>query len=406
MASATLTCDLHHRCADAALRNHAHAFLHPTSCFTLACHKIITGMPPSLRKRSSRASLRSRHSAATSTSTRGTIRRRRVRVALFVKRIVTKSKNFQHRTRRSKSTNDKSFNTKGSHKPHALFRGSPPSSKRTSPLLNLPYDIREQIYLYAFASAKIRCTTWKQEKDWSALALACRKVKTELDKIPMRLLTSPIEATWASSGAWFPIHIITDAASAGRLRVSVRVPRSALMTVSELLCRLSSAVLAFESERTTIALYNDGTPPLNLSHVVEFFHYTQCIIYLRCTLYYPLSSQLTIVEHLIIKAREAVFLWAGHLEYYWLSHESMSLCMPMEIRLDPEIYVPACYVLPRTSYIARQNGGALITYYGMQGIAVSSETRFRREVRWPVPNFSVVKLKASAFQQQYCDNIA
>jgi hypothetical protein len=91
----------------------------------------------------------------------------------------------------------------------------------------LPYELREQIYVYSFASSRVAWSNWEDDGSWDALALVSRQIKNELDHIPMRLLLAPLKATWAHSGASFPIYITSYPEYCNTGNIAVYIPRSA-----------------------------------------------------------------------------------------------------------------------------------------------------------------------------------
>jgi hypothetical protein len=351
-------------------------------------------MPPSLRERCSRASLRSRRSLANSTSPRETIIRGRARAKVFAKRIVARARFHRHRTRRSTASNDSLLAATLSNRSQTAVSCLPPSSTQTFPFLNLPYEIREDIYLYAFASSRIHFTRKENDMSWDALALACRQIKTELEDIPLRRLMIPIEGSWARSGAESPLHVSVTTPSGEGLRIIVRVPRSALATYSWTLFRLLSALLSFKTERTTIALYDDGTPLLALEHIKAFFRLLQNFMFLRSTSYKYYSQCNT------VNAKEVVLLWEGHLDYDWPNYSDIVLGMVDTARQGS--YIPACYVSPRTTF-TMDDYRRMRPIDGLQGVVISSETRFRPHRE---PKTSRVRfLTRSLFREVYCKDV-
>jgi hypothetical protein len=233
----------------------------------------------SLRKRPSLFSLRSRASTVNSKAERRTIRHSRDRLKTFAKRSLLQVKHIRHHVlRRDKDVNKL-----------AVQR----VPVQTISFLELPYELREDIYLYVFASSKIHYTVRKEDRGWDCLAMTCHQIRAEFDAIPVRLLIAPIEATWAKSGAIFPIHISTDGAKREESKIIVRVPRSEcrpLAVNAFLLFRLLSVVLAFKTARTTISLYDDGTPLLSLPDVKVFLCLTHSFLFLRITDYHTYSQ--------------------------------------------------------------------------------------------------------------------
>jgi hypothetical protein len=310
----------------------------------------------SLRKRPSLFSLRSRASTVNSKAERRTIRHSRDRLKTFAKRSLSRVKHLRHHLQRRDYDVDKL----------AVQR----VPVQTISFLDLPYELREHIYVYAFASSKIHYTVRKEDRGWDCLAMTCHQIRAELDAIPIRLLIAPIEATWAKSGAMFHIHVSTDGAKREDSKIIIRVPRSEcrpLAVHSFLLLRLISVVLTFKTARTTIALYDDGTRLLSLPDIKVFLCLTQSFLFLRITDYDTYSQCNT------VNTKEVVVLWAGHLHSYWVSHQNIITDLFMA-RLRTKI--PISFVWPGTTNTYSQAGG-LMPVNVTQGIAIVSETRFR-----------------------------
>jgi hypothetical protein len=106
------------------------------------------------------------------------------------------------------------------HKPHTILL-------QTISFFKLPYELREQIYVYTFASSRVAWTDWEDAESWDTLALVSRQIKNELDHIPMRLLLGPLKAAWAHSGAPFPIYITSYPKYGNTRNIAVYIPRSA-----------------------------------------------------------------------------------------------------------------------------------------------------------------------------------
>jgi len=316
-------------------------------------------MPASLRSHRSVTSLRSRRTFGRSRS-----------LKTFAKRTAIRVKHLRRRPN-----------------PRKDVEPPTPTPVPTSSFLELPYELRENIYIYAFASSKIHFTYENRYRGWDCLAMTNRQIRCELNSIPIRLLVAPIEATWARSDALYPIHIKIDIENRERSRLMVLLPRSVLSINSWLLYRVLSAVLTIKTERTTISLYDDGTSLLELFKIEYFFRSIQRFLFVHYTtyeMYLHFDS---------VNAKEVVFLWPGHVQSIsrWGDKESEDLLLDRIMLSKPgSSRVPACYITPRACYITpracyitprRSFPGtvrpALEPMGAMQGIAVASETRFR-----------------------------
>jgi len=218
----------------------------------------------------------------------------------------------------------------------------------TSYFLQLPYELRENIYIYAFASSKIHFSYENRYRGWDCLAMTNRQIRFELDSIPLRLLVAPIEATWARSDAMYSMHVRIDAKNRERSRLTVLLPRSVLSINSWLLYRLLPAVLSIKTERTTISLYDDGTSLLEPFKIEYFFRSIQRFLFVRYTtyeMYLHFDS---------VNAKEVVFLWPGHVQSIsrWGDKESEDLLLDKILLSKPgSSRVPACYITPRACYV-------------------------------------------------------
>jgi hypothetical protein len=214
----------------------------------------------------------------------------------FARRGAGKARDVHQRLRLSFKARTTSVATKStSKKRHSVSSSSRIRSKhkiknhkpltilpQTISFFQLPYELREQIYVYTFVSSRVAWPDWEDVGSWDALALVSRQTKNELDHIPMRLLLGPLKAAWAHSGAAFPIYIISYPEYCNTGNIAVYIPRSAWES-SWLLFRLLSTVLSFRAQRTTISVYNDSNRLVSLE---EMSGLVQCI---RAFLFYGLN---------------------------------------------------------------------------------------------------------------------
>jgi hypothetical protein len=138
-------------------------------------------------------------------------------------------------------------------------------SPRKMLFLDLPYDLREIVYVHVFATDRVYDVQMDQRSTWACLALTCRCMKHDLENIPVKLLYSPVHHAWAHSGAPYAMHTPSLVSQTPRI-MTVRVPRCAISLAHEayapLLVRFISIALSLNTLRTTIIVYNDHTPLL------------------------------------------------------------------------------------------------------------------------------------------------
>jgi hypothetical protein len=238
---------------------------------------------------------------------------------------------------------------------------------------DLPYELREMIYVYAFASSKIHDVQRNRNSSWQCLALTCRSIKYETDTLLMQRLTMPITATWARSGATYPIFVESSYNDQSTQRLVVRVPRSALHRSQAqyvpLLLQLLSTVLSFPTQRATITMYNDGTRAIRPGEMANILPSMLMLLFLRNFNHEPYYQRYNVTN-----AKEVAILWSGHLD------ENVGWRATL---LDPRTYIiglsriPARYIWPGwhqpiTTMTTIQRARV------HEGFVVISETAFRQ----------------------------
>jgi hypothetical protein len=178
---------------------------------------------------------------------------------------------------------------------------------------DLPYELREMVYVYAFTSSKIHNVQRNRNSSWQCLALTSRSIKHEIDTLLMQRLTLPITATWANSGATYPMFVESSSNDQSTQRLVVQVPRSALHRSQAqhvpLLLQLLSTVLSFPTQRTTITMYNDGTRAIRPGEMADILPSMLMLLFLR-----NFSNEPYYQRYNVTNAKEVAILWSGHLD--------------------------------------------------------------------------------------------
>jgi hypothetical protein len=311
----------------------------------------------------------------------------------FARRGAGKARDVHQRLRLSFKARTTSVATKStSKKRHSVSSSSRIRSKhkiknhkpltilpQTISFFQLPYELREQIYVYTFVSSRVAWPDWEDVGSWDALALVSRQTKNELDHIPMRLLLGPLKAAWAHSGAAFPIYIISYPEYCNTGNIAVYIPRSAWES-SWLLFRLLSTVLSFRAQRTTISVYNDSNRLVSLE---EMSGLVQCI---RAFLFVRTKPWAAMSRHMKPNALEVVILWAGHISFTGSpSDEVWGITL---MRPPSPSKIPACVVCPIRSGVVTLQSMTQISL--LDGIVISSETGFRPKRRTRLAKLELV----------------
>lgn len=325
-----------------------------------------------------------------------TIRRTQRRLTSFAKRGIRKIRHVRHKAHASRRVPKTSMDGLSDVAPelcadadadkktrHSFTRSLDTlESEDTGPhqigFFDLPYELREMIYVYAFASSKIHDVQRNQSSSWQCLALTCRSVKYEMDTILMQRLTLPITATWAQSAATCPLYIESSSSNQSTQQVVIRVPRSAFHRTQAqdvpLLLQLLSTVLSFPAERTTITMYNDGTRAVRPSEMADILPSILTLLFVRNITWPEPYYQ----RYNATNAKEVAILWSGHLD------ETVGWRATL---LDPRTYIVGLSRIP-VRYIWPGWHQPITTMATIQrarvheGFVVISETGFRPR-KWP-----------------------
>jgi hypothetical protein len=211
----------------------------------------------------------------------------------------------------------------------------PDSRAKSTSFLDLPYELREQVYLCVHQLSCVYTETESSQPIWSCLASTCHQICDEMRDIPLRYLLKSIEEAWIDTGAQSPLLVTMSDRAYSDKRVTVLVPRCFLefthnqSAPSHLYVRrftVLSALLHLHTNRVTLSLYDDGTPLLeSFGHnVYALGQYLEFILDLlrarrvrgidRFTFHSPMRQAGHMYQMKVVNTNEVVLLWFGFME--------------------------------------------------------------------------------------------
>jgi hypothetical protein len=274
---------------------------------------------------------------------------------------------------------------------------SPLNDAKPTSLLDLPYELREQIYLCVHKLSCVYKAAERSRPIWTCLASSCHQIRNEMRDIPLRYLLGSTKQAWIDTGAKSPLLVTTSNQSYIERNVTVLVPRCILefnddnnlpSHVHTRCLTVLSALLHIHTNRVVLSIYDDGTPPLNhrghnmaaLSEYLDFILDLLCARRFRRKDRYVRHSPMRQAGHMrqmkVVNTKEVVLLWPSLTEpdfpfaHWWTQNR----IQPWTIRRGGNI--PQCFTFSGDSFpwdVSRMTD----THDDMQRVAVTSSTGFR-----------------------------
>ncbi|KAF2438918.1 hypothetical protein P171DRAFT_490955 [Karstenula rhodostoma CBS 690.94] len=97
--------------------------------------------------------------------------------------------------------------------------------QKNSPLFKLPLELRNDIYMYIFASALVHDQTFEPLSDWDRLLLTCHGIKNEMVSLPAQPIISLVQLDWEDSFPSCPLRITYTVDEQGKSNLDIAIPR-------------------------------------------------------------------------------------------------------------------------------------------------------------------------------------
>lgn len=97
--------------------------------------------------------------------------------------------------------------------------------QKNSPLFKLPLEIRNEIYMYIFASALVHDRTNEPFSDWDHLLLTCRGIETEMVSLPVEPIISLVQVNWGDHFQSCPLRVTYTVDEKDQSNLRIAIPR-------------------------------------------------------------------------------------------------------------------------------------------------------------------------------------
>lgn len=147
-----------------------------------------------------------------------------------------------------------------------------PHSQLESRLFKLPLELRQQIYMYLFADSLIYNENRDPLTDWDYLLLSCRRVKNEMESLPVRPIFDALEKLYNRPYCPFKAQLTANYKDGQVDEIIARVPRAVLQPESKYriwhyVPDYLSPLFRIHTNTLTFEIIDDGTPQVNLRKV-------------------------------------------------------------------------------------------------------------------------------------------
>jgi hypothetical protein len=280
----------------------------------------------------------------------------------------------------------------------SILNGLPNDAQPTS-LLDLPYELREQIYLYVHKLSCVYTAAERSRPIWTCLASSCHQVRNEMRDVPLRYLLGSIKQAWVDTGARSPLLVTTSNQSYIERNVTVLVPRCILEFTEDnkspshehtKCLTVLSALLHIHTNRVVLSIYDDGTPPFhprghNMAALGQYLDFILDLLRARRFRgldHHVKRSPMRQAGHMrrmkLVNTKEVVLLWPSLTEpHFPIAHwYTQYRIRAWTIRRGGNI--PQCFHFSGDSF-PWDMSRLLETHDDMQRVAVTSSTGFRHK---------------------------
>ncbi|KAF2464442.1 uncharacterized protein BDR25DRAFT_96328 [Lindgomyces ingoldianus] len=268
-----------------------------------------------------------------------------------------------------------------------LFGLNPrPTPQRKSRLLNLPLEIRNEIYMYVFASSLVNEPDEKPLSTWDHLLLCCRQVKKEMESMPSQPIIGLVKAHWEEEFPKHPLQVSATIEDGKVQELVVAIPRAVFQPaykeqVATYIPDYVSPLFRIFTEKLTLTIHDDGAPLIHSGHVpvYELFSQVLSLVWARDPTMTRLgrkiySNPLPLPPcRNFFNTRRLAIRWEGHMVPWQGTHHRVLFLMGLEWFFSK----------PWRSRIGLRSRQFTLswedrTHYIIEGVSWESSSRFRR----------------------------
>ncbi|KAF1977514.1 hypothetical protein BU23DRAFT_298530 [Bimuria novae-zelandiae CBS 107.79] len=153
----------------------------------------------------------------------------------------------------------------------AFARCHGPAVQGQCSFFSLPLELRNEVYMYIFASSLVHEPSKEPLTDWDNLLLTCRQIKYEMERMPATPIIALVATVWTDNFPGTPLRIerIANSNSTyGTQFLTVAMPRAMFQAsprdhLLEYISMYISPLFRIFTEKLLITLYDDGSPLVN-----------------------------------------------------------------------------------------------------------------------------------------------